>query len=143
MAPGPATRREKVDDPDPGDYNQLRYELVDVPDGINAELDGPNLTVSAPADTPPEARAALDTALRIFGTLRSLDPFEPLYLDTLAELRRRAGDLEGSARAFDSLLALLGGIEMPIPALYGVAIDTGTAVREDSGVHTGLEIWLD
>jgi len=44
--------RQLADDPDPGDYNQLRYELVGVPDGISAELDGPNLTVSAPADTP-------------------------------------------------------------------------------------------
>ena len=44
--------RELADDPDTGDYNQLRYDLVSVPDGIDASLDGPNLTVSAPADTP-------------------------------------------------------------------------------------------
>ncbi|MFZ5480050.1 MAG: hypothetical protein ACOZNI_25015 [Myxococcota bacterium] len=43
----------------------------------------------------------------------------------------------------DSLLVLLGAIEMPLPSLYGLAVDTGTAVREDTGVHTGLEIWLD
>jgi hypothetical protein len=44
---------------------------------------------------------------------------------------------------FDTLLSLLGGIEMPLPVLYGVTVDTGAATRESTGVHTGLEIWLD
>jgi len=44
--------RQLSQDPDVGDWSQLRFELVHVPDGIDAGLDGPNLTVSAPADTP-------------------------------------------------------------------------------------------
>ncbi|HLT84934.1 MAG TPA: Ig-like domain-containing protein [Phototrophicaceae bacterium] len=44
--------RELADDPDTGDFNQLVYDLVSVPDGVEASLDGPNLTVSAPVDTP-------------------------------------------------------------------------------------------
>ena len=43
----------------------------------------------------------------------------------------------------DALLVLLGDIEVPIPSLYGIAIDSGAAVRDDDGVHTGVEIWLD
>ncbi|WP_152192845.1 Ig-like domain-containing protein [Georgenia satyanarayanai] len=44
--------RQLSEDPDTGDFNQLRYELTGVPEGIDASLDGPNLTVSAPVDTP-------------------------------------------------------------------------------------------
>lgn len=43
----------------------------------------------------------------------------------------------------DTLLALLGDIRVPIPSLYGIAIDTGTAARDADGVHTGLEVWLE
>ena len=48
----PINLPELSQDPDTGDWAQLRYELVDVPAGIDASLDGPNLTVSAPVDTP-------------------------------------------------------------------------------------------
>src|SRR5690606_16176084 len=44
--------RQLSEDPDTGDYNQLSFDLVGVPEGIDASLDGPNLTVSAPVDTP-------------------------------------------------------------------------------------------
>ncbi|WP_324651206.1 Ig-like domain-containing protein [Georgenia sp. H159] len=52
--------RQLSEDPDTGDYNQLRYELVGVPDGIEASLDGPNLTVSAPVDTPRGTRGNVE-----------------------------------------------------------------------------------
>lgn len=60
----------------------------------------------APPDTSAHARAALDTSLRLFTALRRLDPFEPLYLDSLATLRRRAGDLAASESLFTELAAM-------------------------------------
>ncbi|WP_413452745.1 Ig-like domain-containing protein [Georgenia phoenicis] len=44
--------RQLSEDQDTGDYNQLDYALVGIPDGVDASLDGPNLTVSAPVETP-------------------------------------------------------------------------------------------
>lgn len=61
----------------------------------------------APPDTSARSRAALDTSLRLFATLRELDPFEPLFVDSLATLRRRAGDLAAS----ESLFTLLAGMQ--------------------------------
>uniref|UniRef100_UPI002622BC6F Ig-like domain-containing protein n=1 Tax=uncultured Georgenia sp. TaxID=378209 RepID=UPI002622BC6F len=51
-APQVLNLRQLSQDPDAGDWNQLRFELVRAPEGVDARLDGPNLTVSAPADTP-------------------------------------------------------------------------------------------
>src|SRR5690606_29173241 len=51
-APQVLNLRQPSQDPDAGDWNQLRFELVRAPEGVDARLDGPNLTVSAPADTP-------------------------------------------------------------------------------------------
>lgn len=42
----------------------------------------------------------------------------------------------------DTLLLLLGDFAFPLPSLYGFAVDSGTAARDDDGVHTGLEVWL-
>lgn len=42
----------------------------------------------------------------------------------------------------DTLLLLLGDFAFPLPSLYGIAIDRGTAARDGDGVHTGLEVWL-
>ncbi|MEE6272552.1 Ig-like domain-containing protein [Georgenia sp. MJ206] len=44
--------RQLSQDQDTGDFNLLTYDLVNVPPGVEATLDGPTLTVSAPADTP-------------------------------------------------------------------------------------------
>lgn len=44
--------RQLADDPDPGDHDLLEFELEDIPEGIDADLDGTELTVSAPPDTP-------------------------------------------------------------------------------------------
>lgn len=65
-----------------------------------------NWHVPPPPDTSARARAALDTAIGIFTTLHAMDPAEPLYLDSLADLKRRAGDLEESGRLLESLLGL-------------------------------------
>lgn len=48
-------------------------------------------------------RAALDTSLRLFTTLNALDPYEPLYVDSLADLRRRLGDLAASESLYAAL----------------------------------------
>lgn len=38
----------------------------------------------------------------------------------------------------DSLLALLGDIEIPLPTVAGIGIDNATAVRDATGVHTAI-----
>ena len=57
-------------------------------------------------DSSAEARAAMDTALALFRGLRRLDPNEPLYVDSLATLMARRGDL----KAADSLYAELASM---------------------------------
>ncbi len=42
----------------------------------------------------------------------------------------------------DALLLLLGDFSLPLPALYGLAVDTGTAARDADGVHTDVQVWL-
>lgn len=42
----------------------------------------------------------------------------------------------------DLLFALLGDFSFPLPALYGIELDEGSATRDASGVYTGLEISL-
>ncbi|MFC7405979.1 Ig-like domain-containing protein [Georgenia alba] len=44
--------RNLVQDPDTADFNQLDYEVAEEPDGIDATIDGPYLSVSADVDTP-------------------------------------------------------------------------------------------
>jgi hypothetical protein len=46
------------------------------------------------------------------------------------------------ALPIDSILLLLGDFAFPLPELYGIAIDEGTAERDDSGVYTAIEIGL-
>lgn len=59
-----------------------------------------------PPDSASAVRGSLDTALALFETLRRLDPFEPLYVDSLAALSWRAGR---QARS-ESLYTLLSGM---------------------------------
>lgn len=54
----------------------------------------------------PEAKAALDTSLALFTSLNVIDPYEPLYMDSLAALRQRSGDLPGSERLYEKLASL-------------------------------------
>ncbi len=42
----------------------------------------------------------------------------------------------------ESLLGLLGGIQIPLPALAGLSVDAADAERDSSGVHTGIDISL-
>lgn len=42
----------------------------------------------------------------------------------------------------DTFLALLGDISYPVPSLYGIQLDEGTVSRDDDGVHTDLEVYL-
>ena len=44
------------------------------------------------------------------------------------------------ALPIDSILALLGDFAFPLPELYGIRFDQGTASRDESGVYTGVEI---
>ncbi|MBM4369602.1 MAG: hypothetical protein FJ102_25560, partial [Deltaproteobacteria bacterium] len=44
------------------------------------------------------------------------------------------------ALPIDSILALLGDFAFPLPELYGIRLDKGTASRDESGVYTGIEI---
>lgn len=48
-----------------------------------------------------------------------------------------------SALPLDTLLALLGNLSFPLPELYGIRFDSGTAHRDDDGVHTDTTINLD
>lgn len=47
-----------------------------------------------------------------------------------------------SALPLDTLLALLGNLSFPLPTLYGVSIDIGSAARDADGVHTDAVINL-
>lgn len=42
----------------------------------------------------------------------------------------------------DAIFVLLGDFSFPLPALYGIAVDEGSAARDDSGVYTALEVSL-
>jgi tetratricopeptide (TPR) repeat protein len=87
-------------------------------------------------DTTPEARAALDTALRIFTTLHALDPDEPLYLDSLASLHRRTGDFQAAESLYVRLASLQPFSEEY--ALYQLAW-----VRFKRGSMDGMDDLLD
>ncbi|MFT4221026.1 MAG: Ig-like domain-containing protein [Microbacterium sp.] len=53
-----------TDDPDPGDLERIRYEVVDgVPSGLTAEVDGQTLRVSASADTATDTVASIRVRL--------------------------------------------------------------------------------
>lgn len=95
-----------------------------------------NWHAAMPPDTTAAARASLDTALRIFSTLHALEPEEPLYVDSLAALRRRAGDLAGS----ESLYARLADLH-PFGSEY--AVYHLAWVRFKLGRMEGLEKLLD
>ncbi|WP_345218595.1 Ig-like domain-containing protein [Georgenia halophila] len=55
--------RNLVQDRDTADFNQLDYEVAEVPDGIEASIDGPYLSVSAGVDTP--ANNAYDVGITV------------------------------------------------------------------------------
>jgi hypothetical protein len=57
-------------------------------------------------DTAAEGRAQWDTALALFRGLRRLDPDEPLYVDSLATLLARAGDLKAADTLFGGLSSM-------------------------------------
>ena len=62
---------------------------------------------SAPApDTSAESRATMDTAVALFRELHRMDPFEPIYVDSLAGLLARRGDLKGSESLYVELTGL-------------------------------------
>jgi hypothetical protein len=65
-----------------------------------------NWYVPPPPDTAPQLRPAMDTALRIFARLHEMEPEEPLYLDTLATLHWRIGDLAGSEKLYAEMAGL-------------------------------------
>lgn len=65
-----------------------------------------NWYASPDPDTSAEGRAQWDTAMALFEGLRKLDPDEPLYVDSLATLYARNGNL----KAADSLYGLLASM---------------------------------
>lgn len=65
-----------------------------------------NWYVAPDPDTGSEARARWDTALALFRGLRRLDPDEPLYVDSLATLLARSGDLKAADSLFGGLAAM-------------------------------------
>jgi tetratricopeptide (TPR) repeat protein len=65
-----------------------------------------NWYVSPLPDISSESAAAMDTALQLFTRLHAMDPAEPLYLDSLATLSYRRGDLAASARQLRQLIRL-------------------------------------
>lgn len=62
-----------------------------------------NWYTTPPPDTGAQSRALMDTALSLFRTLRTMDPHEPLYIDSLATLHVRRGDLEIGAGLYSQL----------------------------------------
>ncbi len=52
-------------------------------------------------------------------------------------------NLLAEALPIDSILVLLGDFSFPLPELYGIVIDKGTASRDGSGVYTGIEIGVE
>src|SRR5690606_11260279 len=77
--------RQRSEDPDTGDYNQLSFELTGVPEGVDASLDGPNLTVSAPVD-PPRGKAG---NIQITVSVSKAEPVPGVIEVTVAASNRR------------------------------------------------------
>jgi hypothetical protein len=65
-----------------------------------------NWYASPDPDTSSEARAGWDTALALFEGLRRLDPDEPLYVDSLAALQARAGNLKAADSLYGTLASM-------------------------------------
>jgi hypothetical protein len=65
-----------------------------------------NWYASPAPDTSAEARAEMDTAFALFRGLRRLDPDEPLYVDSLATLSARAGNLKAADTLYGQLAAM-------------------------------------
>lgn len=63
--------------------------------------------------------------------------------NALGASNETATSIVTQALPIDSLLLLLGDFSFPLPSLYGIVIDNGEAVRDESGVYTGLEIALE
>ncbi|QDB78908.1 tandem-95 repeat protein [Georgenia wutianyii] len=141
-APVVLNLRQLAQDPDTGDFNQLRYELVGVPDGIEASLDGPNLTVSAPVDTPQGTVGTIDITV----SDAKAEPVPGVVEVTVTASNRRLasvndvdlGELEqGESRTVD----VLQGAFNPFPDQSLTVIDAltetgGAAASFDAGSVT-------
>jgi tetratricopeptide (TPR) repeat protein len=57
-------------------------------------------------DSSAQSRAEMDTALALFRGLRRLDPDEPIYVDSLAELSARGGNLKAADTLYGRLAAM-------------------------------------
>ena len=42
----------------------------------------------------------------------------------------------------DSLMAQLGGIQLPLPSMGGLSVQGATVTRDPSGVHTAVDLTL-
>ncbi|MEE6282402.1 Ig-like domain-containing protein [Georgenia sp. MJ170] len=124
--------RQLSQDPDTGDFAELRYELRDVPEGIDATLDGPNLTISAPADT---ARGTTgDIQLTVSDSKAEPVP-GVVEVTVTASTRRlaRVNDVDlGEIEQGDSqTVDVLQGAFNPFPGepltVMGAAVEAGTA----------------
>jgi tetratricopeptide (TPR) repeat protein len=65
-----------------------------------------NWYVTPLPDSSAESKAAMDTAVAIFRELHRMDPYEPVYTDSLAGLLARRGDLKGSEGMYADLAGL-------------------------------------
>jgi tetratricopeptide (TPR) repeat protein len=65
-----------------------------------------NWYMPPPPDTSAESKAAMDTAVALFRGLRAQEPEEPAYIDSLATLLARKGELKESEGLFGELAKL-------------------------------------
>ena len=88
---------------DPVKEKALKQKMMDGKLGTYLMV---NWYTSPLPDISPESGAAMDTAVKLFTRLHEMDPAEPLYLDSLATLSSRRGDLSAAERELNDLIKL-------------------------------------
>lgn len=135
--------RQLADDPDPGDFNRLQFDLVNVPEGISAQLEGPTLTVSAPPDTPRGTTGQIELTV----SDRKAEPVPGVIDITITASNRRLavvndhdlGELhQGESRNVD----VLAGSFNPFPdqplRLVDTTVETGGATAAITGFQVAV-----
>ncbi|WP_341358131.1 Ig-like domain-containing protein [Georgenia sp. M64] len=129
--------RNLVTDADTADFNRLEYELVGVPDGFAATVEGPYLSVSVPADTLAGTRGRIEVAVS--------DPVNPPVTGVVEALvvpstRPLAGvtDVDlGTVDQGDTVTRdVLAGAYNPFPeplSLVGAVVEAGAAQASVDG----------
>lgn len=111
------------------------FVRIETPNGDNGEYLEASVT------------AFIDLELVIEDNVLALDIGEPELVIDVRDSdwgidENTLSDLLAENLPINSLLAILGAIEFPLPELAGISISTAQAARDTSGVHTTIEATL-